>query len=52
MKIRKVYPEDTFAKVYPFNSERKSMSTVVETSNGTKGCELYSKGAADLVIEK
>jgi Ca2+ transporting ATPase len=47
---RKRTPEETFFKVYTFNSARKSMSTVLKTDNG--GYRLMSKGASEVILKK
>lgn len=48
--IRDANPEETFTRVYTFNSMRKSMSTVVPRKNG--GFRLYCKGASEIVMKK
>ncbi|OQV19584.1 Plasma membrane calcium-transporting ATPase 3 [Hypsibius exemplaris] len=47
--IRDDNPEDSFAKVYTFNSNRRSMSTVICTEAGWR---VHSKGAAEVVLAK
>ena len=62
-EIRRRIPEEKFHKVYTFNSKRKSMSTVVPLSDLTflvppftspnhAGYRLFTKGAAELLLEK
>ena len=48
-QIRQDYPEDSFVKVYTFNSARKSMSTVIKTPDGWR---LFCKGASEVVLNK
>ncbi|KAK7867411.1 hypothetical protein R5R35_003839 [Gryllus longicercus] len=48
--IRDDIPEETFKKVYTFNSVRKSMSTVIPRQGG--GYRLFSKGASEIVLKK
>jgi len=44
-------PEDKIHKVYTFNSDRKSMSTVIRLQN--KGdFRLFTKGASEIVLKK
>ncbi|OQV24443.1 Plasma membrane calcium-transporting ATPase 3 [Hypsibius exemplaris] len=47
--IRQANPEDSFAKVYTFNSSRKSMSTVLRIAGGYR---VFCKGAAEIVLAK
>jgi Ca2+ transporting ATPase len=48
---RKEMPEDKIHKVYTFNSDRKSMSTVIPLQN--KGdFRLFTKGASEIVLKK
>ncbi|XP_035892526.1 plasma membrane calcium-transporting ATPase 1 isoform X4 [Anopheles stephensi] len=49
--IRDANAEDTFTRVYTFNSVRKSMSTVVPKPNGG-GYRVYCKGASEIVLKK
>jgi Ca2+ transporting ATPase len=49
-KIREEYPEETLFKVYTFNSDRKSMSTIIRLPNG--GFRVYTKGASEIVMKK
>ncbi|CAG0912528.1 unnamed protein product [Notodromas monacha] len=49
-KIREENPEETLHKVYTFNSERKSMSTVIRLPQG--GFRVYTKGASEIVMKK
>ncbi|XP_050517165.1 plasma membrane calcium-transporting ATPase 1-like [Diabrotica virgifera virgifera] len=48
--IRDNQPEETFTRVYTFNSDRKSMSTVIPRSGG--GYRLFTKGASEIILEK
>ncbi|XP_062712697.1 plasma membrane calcium-transporting ATPase 1 isoform X5 [Aedes albopictus] len=48
--IRDSHPEESFTRVYTFNSVRKSMSTVIPKSNG--GYRVYCKGASEIVLKK
>jgi len=48
--IRVSMPEEKFVKVYTFNSERKSMSTVIREENGS--FRLFTKGASEIVLKK
>lgn len=48
--VRQKYPEESFVKVYTFNSARKSMSTVVKRPEG--GYRLFTKGASEIIMKK
>jgi Ca2+ transporting ATPase len=48
--IREEYPEESLYKVYTFNSDRKSMSTVIRLPNG--GFRVFTKGASEIVMKK
>lgn len=48
--VRTKIPEEALYKVYTFNSDRKSMSTVLETDEG--GYQMYSKGASEILLKK
>ncbi|XP_011298574.1 plasma membrane calcium-transporting ATPase 2 isoform X2 [Fopius arisanus] len=48
--IRDDQPEETFTRVYTFNSVRKSMSTVVPRPGG--GYRLFTKGASEIIMKK
>ncbi len=48
-QIREQNPEDSFLKVYTFNSARKSMSTVVRLADGTR--RLFTKGASETILK-
>ncbi|XP_015785620.1 plasma membrane calcium-transporting ATPase 3 [Tetranychus urticae] len=48
-KVRDEIPEEKLYKVYTFNSVRKSMSTVIKTSNGFR---VFTKGASEIVTKK
>ncbi|XP_074065190.1 plasma membrane calcium-transporting ATPase 1-like [Macrotis lagotis] len=43
-------PQDSLYRVYTFNSDRKSMSTVLKLSSG--GFLMFSKGPTDVVLAK
>ncbi|OQV19585.1 Plasma membrane calcium-transporting ATPase 3 [Hypsibius exemplaris] len=47
--IRDDNPEESFVKVYTFNSNRKSMSTVIRTETGWR---VHCKGAAEIILAK
>ncbi|XP_053168884.1 plasma membrane calcium-transporting ATPase 1-like isoform X1 [Hemicordylus capensis] len=48
--IRKMIPEEQLYKVYTFNSERKSMSTVLKNDDGSY--QMFTKGASEIVLQK
>lgn len=48
--IRDEQPEETFHRVYTFNSVRKSMSTVIPREGG--GYRILTKGASEMVLKK
>lgn len=48
--VRDDYPEETFTRVYTFNSVRKSMSTVTPRKGG--GFRLFTKGASEIIMKK
>ncbi|XP_014482520.1 PREDICTED: plasma membrane calcium-transporting ATPase 2 isoform X5 [Dinoponera quadriceps] len=48
--VRDDYPEETFTRVYTFNSVRKSMSTVIPRRGG--GFRLFTKGASEIIMKK
>ncbi|XP_058801583.1 plasma membrane calcium-transporting ATPase 2 isoform X2 [Phymastichus coffea] len=48
--VRDDQPEETFTRVYTFNSVRKSMSTVVPREGG--GYRLFTKGASEIIMKK
>ncbi len=48
--VRDEWPEDTFHRVYTFNSVRKSMSTVIKREGG--GYRIFTKGASEMVLKK
>uniref|UniRef100_A0AAG5DIV7 Calcium-transporting ATPase n=1 Tax=Anopheles atroparvus TaxID=41427 RepID=A0AAG5DIV7_ANOAO len=50
--IRDGNPEDSFTRVYTFNSVRKSMSTVVPKTGGGGGYRVFSKGASEIILKK
>lgn len=47
--IRDDIPEETFTRVFTFNSSRKSMSTVIPVGRGYR---LFTKGASEMVLTK
>uniref|UniRef100_A0A0K0ED38 Calcium-transporting ATPase n=1 Tax=Strongyloides stercoralis TaxID=6248 RepID=A0A0K0ED38_STRER len=47
--IRKHFPEENHFKVYTFNSQRKSMSTVVKIDDGYR---VFTKGASEIILKK
>lgn len=52
--IRKQHPEESLAKVYTFNSSRKSMMSVIKlVENGKEiGYRVFSKGASEILLSK
>lgn len=48
--MRQKHPEDSFFKVFTFNSARKSMSTVLKKSDGS--FVIYTKGASEIIMRK
>lgn len=48
--IRDKQPEESFTRVYTFNSVRKSMGTIVPRPGG--GFRLFTKGASEIVMKK
>ncbi|TMS39882.1 hypothetical protein L596_006341 [Steinernema carpocapsae] len=48
--FRKETPEEKLFKVYTFNSDRKSMMTVVHLPNG--GFRVYAKGASEIILSR
>lgn len=48
--VRDDFPEETFTRVYTFNSVRKSMSTVIPRKGG--GYRLFTKGASEIIMKK
>lgn len=48
--VRDDHPEESFTRVYTFNSVRKSMSTVVPRPGG--GYRLFTKGASEIILKK
>ncbi|XP_056590536.1 plasma membrane calcium-transporting ATPase 2 isoform X2 [Triplophysa dalaica] len=49
-RVRDLNSEDKFEKVYTFNSDRKSMSTVIKQPEG--GFRMFSKGASEIILRK
>ncbi|XP_066477494.1 plasma membrane calcium-transporting ATPase 1-like [Tiliqua scincoides] len=43
-------PEEALYKVYTFNSDRKSMSTVLKNADGSY--QMFSKGASEILLQK
>ncbi|KAL5111544.1 hypothetical protein TcWFU_002277 [Taenia crassiceps] len=51
--IRHQWPEDSLLKVFTFNSERKSMSTIIRSLDQKKrGFTVFTKGASEMVLKK
>ncbi|XP_062989361.1 plasma membrane calcium-transporting ATPase 1-like [Elgaria multicarinata webbii] len=48
--VRTKIPEEKLHKVYTFNSDRKSMSTVLKNADGSY--QLFSKGASEILLQK
>jgi len=48
--VREDNPQDTFVKIYTFNSMRKSMSTIIHIPGGN--FRLLTKGASEIVLKK
>nr|XP_056706497.1 plasma membrane calcium-transporting ATPase 1-like [Euleptes europaea] len=48
--VRTNIPEDALFKVYTFNSDRKSMSTVLRNANGSY--QMFTKGASEIILHK
>ncbi|KAJ7324279.1 hypothetical protein JRQ81_017299 [Phrynocephalus forsythii] len=48
--MRTKIPEEKLYKVYTFNSDRKSMSTVLKNVDGSY--QLFSKGASEILLQK
>lgn len=50
---RTKFPEESLVHVYTFNSNRKSMSTVIKINkNNEEGYRLYTKGASEIIAFK
>jgi magnesium-transporting ATPase (P-type) len=47
---RKKFPEEAIIKVFTFNSERKSMMTVIHREGG--GYRVYAKGASEIILSR
>uniref|UniRef100_A0A0N4Z4H1 Calcium-transporting ATPase n=1 Tax=Parastrongyloides trichosuri TaxID=131310 RepID=A0A0N4Z4H1_PARTI len=47
--IREMNPEENHFKVYTFNSQRKSMSTVIRLDDGYR---VFTKGASEIILNK
>ncbi|CAL8074335.1 unnamed protein product [Calicophoron daubneyi] len=50
-QLRAQWPEDRLYKVFTFNSVRKSMSTVIKTSDKPLTFLLFTKGASEMVVK-
>uniref|UniRef100_A0A0N4ZC30 Calcium-transporting ATPase n=1 Tax=Parastrongyloides trichosuri TaxID=131310 RepID=A0A0N4ZC30_PARTI len=50
-EIRKNKPEDQLFKVYTFNSQRKSMMTVINLPDN-KGYRVFAKGASEIILSR
>lgn len=50
--IRDEYPDDQFEKVFTFNSERKSMSTIIKGKDKDAGYLVFSKGASEIILKR
>ena len=48
--MRRRHPDESFVKVFTFNSARKSMSTVIPLESG--GYRVYTKGASEIILGK
>ncbi|KAI1710590.1 e1-E2 ATPase domain-containing protein [Ditylenchus destructor] len=54
--IRKKHPEESFVKLFTFNSSRKSMMTVIELfgeqNHAKLGYRVFCKGASEILLSK
>lgn len=50
-QLRRQTPEQSFRKVYTFNSVRKYMSTVVHRSD-VNGFQAFVKGASEILLQR
>ncbi|XP_067422484.1 plasma membrane calcium-transporting ATPase 1-like [Emydura macquarii macquarii] len=48
--VRNKIPEENLYKIYTFNSDRKSMSTVLKNVDGSY--QMFTKGASEIVLKK
>ena len=48
--VREEITEDNLYKVYTFNSQRKSMTTIIQLKNGN--FRVFTKGASEIVLKK
>ena len=48
--VREEYPPENFVKIFTFNSQRKSMSTVIHLPGGN--FRLFTKGASEIILNK
>ena len=51
-QMRQKYPENALVKVYTFNSDRKSMSTVIKVDGSEDRYRFFCKGASEVVVKK
>ena len=51
IQVRQAVPEESFFKVYTFNSERKSMTTIIKNKQ-LDSYMAYTKGASEIVLSK
>ena len=50
-QLRQRSPEQTFRKVYTFNSARKTMSTVAPRLDAS-GYHVFAKGASEILLQR
>lgn len=48
--VREENPPETFVKIFTFNSQRKSMSTIIHLPGGN--FRLFTKGASEIILNK
>ena len=48
--VREENPPETFIKIFTFNSQRKSMSTIINLPGGNY--RLFTKGASEIILNK
>uniref|UniRef100_A0A914X2M0 Calcium-transporting ATPase n=1 Tax=Plectus sambesii TaxID=2011161 RepID=A0A914X2M0_9BILA len=51
-KIREQTPEQSYFKVYTFNSMRKCMMTVIESKEQPGNYRVFCKGASEVILQK
>ncbi|XP_005093745.2 plasma membrane calcium-transporting ATPase 3 [Aplysia californica] len=51
-QVREKYTEESLFKVYTFNSDRKSMSTVIKVDGSEDRYRFFCKGASEVVVKK